>query len=318
MAELLCLEQDVDFQDRPEGEGPMRSYRDPTIFDDASVLENLLRSEERYAINPRYFTCVQTEIAVNMRRTVGQWMLEVCEEEQCRAEVYPLAMNCLDRFLSVQSVRKSQLQLTGAACMLLASKFRQTKPLTLERLCMYTAYSVNKDDLRDWELLVVSKLRWDLSGVIANDFLDQLIHRIELPGESRGQRDLIRSHSQTFITLCATEFEFSLSPASMVAAASISTAVAGLVRLSWSQKRELLQRLHEITSIEVDCLQDCQHRIEQMLARNCPEIARSSSSVNTSAAPPASGDYSTKVANEAAGLETETPDTPTDVQDVLF
>lgn len=77
MAELLCLEQDVDFQDRPEGEGPMRSYRDPTIFDDASVLENLLRSEERYAINPRYFTCVQTEIAVNMRRTVGQWMLEV-------------------------------------------------------------------------------------------------------------------------------------------------------------------------------------------------------------------------------------------------
>ncbi|CAN7976122.1 unnamed protein product, partial [Ixodes persulcatus] len=118
--------------------------------------------------------------------------------------------------------------------------------------------------------------------------------------------------------LVLAEFEFSLSPASMVAAASISTAVAGLVRLSWSQKRELLQRLHEITSIEVDCLQDCQHRIEQMLARNCPEIARSSSSINTSAAPPASGDYSTKVANEAAGLETETPDTPTDVQDVLF
>lgn len=317
MAELLCLENDVDLHERPDGQGPVCSYRDPTIFEDHTVLENLLRCEERHAINPRYFACVQTEIAVNMRRIVGQWMLEVCEEEQCRPEVYPLAMNCLDRFLSVRSVRKSQLQLTGAVCMLLASKFRQTKPLALDRLCMYTAYSVTKEELKDWELIVVSKLKWDLSSVIPNDFLDQLIPRIQLPEEPKCQRELIRTHSQTFITLCATEFEFSLSPASMVAAASISTAVAGLVKLSWTQKRELLERLHEITSIEVDCLQDCQHRIEQMLARNCPEMSRSSSG-STSSATSASGDYASKVASDTSTLETETPETPTDVQDVLF
>lgn len=76
MAELLCLENDVDLHERPDGQGPVCSYRDPTIFEDHTVLENLLRCEERHAINPRYFACVQTEIAVNMRRIVGQWMLE--------------------------------------------------------------------------------------------------------------------------------------------------------------------------------------------------------------------------------------------------
>ncbi|KAH9380638.1 hypothetical protein HPB48_013329 [Haemaphysalis longicornis] len=152
MAELLCLEKDVDFQERPEGQGPVCSYRDPAIFDDAAVLDNLLRSEERYSINPRYFACVQKELSTNMRRIVGRWMLEVCEVELCRPEVYPLAMNCLDRFLSVRPVRKCQLQLTGAVCMLLASKFRQTKPLSLERLCMFTDHSVTRQEIKRREM----------------------------------------------------------------------------------------------------------------------------------------------------------------------
>lgn len=88
MAELLCLENDVDLHERPDGQGPVCSYRDPTIFEDHTVLENLLRCEERHAINPRYFACVQTEIAVNMRRIVGQWMLEV--SRKCASATYLL------------------------------------------------------------------------------------------------------------------------------------------------------------------------------------------------------------------------------------
>ncbi|XP_064488898.1 G1/S-specific cyclin-D3-like isoform X2 [Ornithodoros turicata] len=314
MAELLCLENDVDTHERPEGQSPVSSYMDPSIFDNDRVMENLLRSEERYTVNPRYFTCVQTDLTPSMRKTVAQWMLEVCEEEQCRPEVYPLAMNCLDRFLSVISIRKSQLQLTGAVCMLLASKFRQTKPLSLERLCMYTAHSVTREEIMDWELLVVAKLKWDLSAIIPNDFVDLFLHRLQLQRDSQSNK-AIRSHTQIFITLCATEFEFSMSPPSMVAAAGIITAVSGLVKLTWNQKRELLQRLNEITSIEVDCLQDCQHRIEQLLTRSCPELMRNSAAATGASA---SGDYVAKVSSDTNNLETETPETPTDVQDVLF
>ncbi|KAH9380637.1 hypothetical protein HPB48_013330 [Haemaphysalis longicornis] len=105
--------------------------------------------------------------------------------------------------------------------------------------------------VHDWELLVVSTLKWDVCGVIACDFLDHLIHRIDLPKAARHRREHIRSHAQTFISLCYTEFEFILSPASMIAAASISSAVCGLVRLSWDERKDLHLSLHEITSIEV-------------------------------------------------------------------
>lgn len=72
---------------------------------------------------------------------------QVCEEQKCQDEVFPLSMNYVDRFLSICPIRKSQLQLLGTACLLLASKLREPSPLTAEALVFYTDNSVTLDDL---------------------------------------------------------------------------------------------------------------------------------------------------------------------------
>lgn len=71
----------------------------------------------------------------------------MCEEQKCQDEVFPLSMNYLDRFLSICPIRKSQLQLLGTACLLLASKLRETRPITAEILVFYTDNSITLDDL---------------------------------------------------------------------------------------------------------------------------------------------------------------------------
>ncbi|CAB1322912.1 unnamed protein product, partial [Coregonus sp. 'balchen'] len=160
--ELLCLEMDTILRARP----------DPNLLCDDRVLQSLLTIEERFIPQCSYFKCVQKDIQPFMRRMVATWMLEVCEEQKCEEEVFPLAMNYLDRFLAVVPTRKCNLQLLGAVCMFLASKLKETRPLTADKLCIYTDNSI-----RPQELL------------------------LPLPEDKLA---LIRKHVQTFIALCAT------------------------------------------------------------------------------------------------------------------
>lgn len=75
--------------------------------------------------------------------------LQVCEDQSCQEEVFPLAISYLDRFLSICTVGKSQLQLLGTACLLLASKLREpsSRGLPAELLVFYTANSITLADL---------------------------------------------------------------------------------------------------------------------------------------------------------------------------
>ncbi|KAF6721043.1 G1/S-specific cyclin-D1 [Oryzias melastigma] len=252
--QLLCCEVD----------SVRRAHQDVNLLN-ARVLQTMLKAEENYLPAPNYFKCVQKDVVPNMRKILATWMLEVCEEQKCEEEVFPLAMNYLDRFLSVEPTRKTRLQLLGATCMFLASKMKETVPLTAEKLCIYTDNSVQPGELLQMELLVLSKLKWDLASVTPHDFIEHFLSKLTIHTSTK---QILRKHAQTFVALCATDVNFIASPPSMVAAGSVVAAVQGLYLKSQDaslSSQNLTNFLSQVIRSDPDCLRSCQEQIESLL-----------------------------------------------------
>jgi len=245
-----------------------KTFLDANLIQDERVLERLLKLEDHYIPRCDYFKILQKEIKPYMRKLVVTWMFEVCEEQKCEDDVFPLSVNLLDRFLSVVEIRKSQLQLLGTTCMFLASKVKETVPLTAEKLIIYTDNSITLEELLNWETLVLNRLHWDIAAVVPNDFFEYIFSRLVLP-EGCIDIDFIRKHSQTYIALCCIDFLFSnLNAPSMIAAAAICASFQGLrqqIGSACPSEFELIQMISEITGVDDDCLVQCQRRMVQVL-----------------------------------------------------
>ena len=203
------------------GTGLVRSCIDTVLVKDRRVLDNMLSLEKSYPVVD-YCERLQTEIAPHMRKIVTDWMLEVCQDQQSQPEVFFLAVNYLDRFLSSVNIKKNQFQLLASVCILLASKFSQVVPITSEQLVVYTDHSVSVEQLRMWELEVLNVLQWEISASTAHSFLDHFCNSEDM---KQCNNNVIRRQAETIAALAATEYKFITTKQSIVAAAALAAAV---------------------------------------------------------------------------------------------
>jgi len=238
---------------------------DPTLVEDNRVLLNLIRNEQRYLPKyPDYFRSVQIEVKPHMRKIVSDWMLEVSQELHCPPEVFCLAMNLMDRFLAKCRIEKSQLQLLGAVCLFLSSKFKETAPIPSEKLVMYTDFSVSLEDIREWELLVLYKLKWDLCASTGLDYLDHVLPR--LPIHPSADLKSLRRQTETSIALASTHYLFSYVRPSVIAASAVALSLRSLTpRFSEEGARTFLQHLKSLTHTETSELEACSNAMIQTL-----------------------------------------------------
>ncbi|WVZ17985.1 hypothetical protein V8G54_005307 [Vigna mungo] len=68
-----------------------------------------------------YIEKVQREVTVIMRTILVDWLVEVAEEYNLHSDTLHLSVSYIDRFLSVNPVNKSRLQLLGVSAMLIAA-----------------------------------------------------------------------------------------------------------------------------------------------------------------------------------------------------
>merc|ERR1711971_1244891 len=213
------------------------AHNDRVLVNDIRVLDNLLLSEENVKITD-YCRTTQTYIKPHMRKIVTDWMLEVCEDQQCQSEVFFLAVNYLDRFLSLVNIKKSQFQLVASVCILLASKFYEVDHMTTEQLSALTDHSVSKVELREWEIFVLSVLQWELSAATAHSFIEHFCNKINNNNQS------IRSQAETIAAQAATDYHFITTKQSVIAAAALAAAL----KAQHNSNSEVLNLLNVVSS----------------------------------------------------------------------
>ncbi|QQP39473.1 Uncharacterized protein FKW44_020363, partial [Caligus rogercresseyi] len=261
--------------------------RTPVLICDVRILSNILLREKESANGPRpnYFETVQSEVKPHMRKIVTDWMLEVCEDQKCQAEVFSLAVNYLDRFLARINIQKGQFQLLATVCIFLASKFKETAPVPAENLVIYTDNSVSTLEITQWELIILNVLEWDLSAVTPYGILDHLLRTLTIESTSA---ETIRRHAETFVALTATEFVFHQHGPAAIAVSCLGAALRGL---NVSTLSSVLEHLHYTTGVNTNTINDCMDQIEESICMSMsglsfqpsPSTNKSTSNSNASA-----------------------------------
>ncbi|XP_034022457.1 G1/S-specific cyclin-D3 [Thalassophryne amazonica] len=245
-----------------------RSGADPALLAGLRALRTLAAVEKSSRLSV-HFDTVQTDIQPFMRRILVVWMLQVCEEQKCEEDVFPLAVHHLDSYLSRFAIEKFSLQLLGAVCLFVASKLRETVPLTASKLCVYMDNSISVSDILQWEVSVVSRLDWYLASVVPSDFLEPILHALPFVGPHHFKN--MRRHVHTFIAVAAIDCQFSVFLPSSVACACVTAAIQRLKLLHDADSADLVMKfLANLLAIDLNSLVLCFVQLSGVLEITLP------------------------------------------------
>lgn len=105
----------------------------------------------------------QNWLTYKHRKLVVNWMLEVADTGNMQEETIHLAVDCLDRYLKTEKVNEVNLQLTGAACLVIAMKYCEGQCYSFNWMVWMSGEAFSKSELVDCERKVLYKLDFRLN-----------------------------------------------------------------------------------------------------------------------------------------------------------
>uniref|UniRef100_F7GJQ6 Cyclin-A2 n=2 Tax=Monodelphis domestica TaxID=13616 RepID=F7GJQ6_MONDO len=156
----------------------------PNIMEVSDYAEDiylyLREMEVKYKLNVDY-TKNQPGSIDNLRVLLLNWLMVAGQLLRLQNETLHLAVNYLDRYLSLEAVLHEMLQLLGIAALRLATKFEEAYPLRIVELVYVIAGQYTKNQISGMEHRMLQELAFDLSVPTINQFLTQYLLNQQQP-----------------------------------------------------------------------------------------------------------------------------------------
>lgn len=122
-----------------------------------------------------YMESVQTDINPAMRSILIDWLVEVGQEYRLSSDTLFLSVALIDRFLSLQDVRRNKLQLMGVTAILVASKYEEIYAPQVDEFCYITDNTYSREAVLDTEREMLRVLGFDITQPTTKTFLRRYI-----------------------------------------------------------------------------------------------------------------------------------------------
>ncbi|KAM7259922.1 hypothetical protein ACFE04_015663 [Oxalis oulophora] len=109
-----------------------------------------------------YMPC-QPEINEKMRAILVDWLVDVHRKFELAPETLYLTINIMDRFLSVKTVPRKELQLLGISATLIASKYEEIWAPEVNDLVCISDRAYSHQQILIMEKTILGRLEWNLT-----------------------------------------------------------------------------------------------------------------------------------------------------------
>ncbi|ETV77777.1 hypothetical protein H257_08621 [Aphanomyces astaci] len=152
--------------------------------DTADILDTLYRRESGSRSRPAADYLVRTQLhgmTSSWRAQVVDWMMSVAHTVEFEVTTVALAIHYLDMYLSVVSVRQTDLELIALVCLMTASKFNDTDGLTVAEVSHMIDDKYSAASVLAVERSLLLKLQWRLHAALPHHFIECFVAQLPQP-----------------------------------------------------------------------------------------------------------------------------------------
>ncbi|CAL0332827.1 unnamed protein product [Lupinus luteus] len=124
------------------------------------TLTSVLTARSKNENRPHQYMDSQPDINEKMRAILVDWLINVHTKFDLSLETLYLTINIIDRFLSVKTVPREELQLVGISAMLMASKYEEIWPPEVDEFVCLSDRAFIHEEILAMEKIILGKLEW--------------------------------------------------------------------------------------------------------------------------------------------------------------